>query len=62
MTSDNLEELAKRVEQMRVNMLFDFDEKTLGPMSEQFFLLALVALEAAYRNLTIAKYHQMRGD
>lgn len=63
-----LDEFAKAIEKLRTDALFGTDasdavpDKGLGPMSEQYYLLALAALDQAHRFATIAEYHRMRKD
>lgn len=58
--------LAKELEDLRGHYLFEEAEgpgyQVLGPISEQFYLLALTALEEAQRLMKIAHIHAMRGD
>lgn len=54
------DDLATRVRSLRLEALLDGDVAT-SPMAEQYYLLALSALEQAERFAKLAHYHLMQG-
>lgn len=54
--------VAKRVEDLHADALFDEGDVVLGPMSEQHYLLGLAALEQAKAHFTLANYFAVRKD
>lgn len=62
----NPERLAKELEERRTGILFsepeDGADTVLSPQAEQFYLLALNALEQAERYMRLAHYHAMRRE
>ena len=54
------EALAKRLEALRVECIFE-QEINLPPMAEQYYLLAIGAIEQAQRYAKLAHYHLMQG-
>ncbi len=60
------EELAKRLDKLKGDVLFG-DEScdrvtSLGPLSEQYYLLAVSAIEQAESYAKLAHMYSMRGD
>ena len=56
-----LDEIAKTIECFRLTVLFDGDPGAgLCPVSEQYFLAAINALDSAVINLRLADAHQAR--
>lgn len=62
MNTEDLEKFAKLIEKLRITVLFEDDLSGLGPMSEQYVLLSLGALDQAERFMKIAHFHLMRKD
>lgn len=67
MTPNDLEQFAKLIEKLRIDILLgegtdDLGNVGLGPMSEQYLLLSLGALDQAERFMKIAHFHLMRKD
>lgn len=61
--TDTFEELSKKIEKLRGEILFgDAGDVVCGAYTEQYFLLALAALEQAKYFMKIAHIHAMRGD
>jgi hypothetical protein len=62
----DMSETAQVIRKLRADLLFDDVEgsgcQVLGPLSEQYYLLALDALEQAHRYMQLAHIHAMRGD
>lgn len=54
------EDLANRARALRVEALFG-DDVAMTPMAEQYYLLALNALEQAERFAKLANYNLMQG-
>lgn len=62
----DIEETAKRVEAMRVELVFSDDEvvdgDTLTPVAEQHYLTALSLLEQAQRSFMLAAFASRKGE
>lgn len=65
-TFGDLEQVTKAIESLRTELLFERDDLAdrmkVRPFAEQHFLLALNALEAAQRCMTLAMYCDRRGE
>lgn len=59
-----LEAAAKYIEKLRTDFLFGGADDPGAPnlLAEQYFLLALSALEQAEHNMKLASYHQAREN
>ena len=51
---------ARTIEALRAGLLLGETGEALAPQAEQFYLLALNALESAQRYMKLADYHNMR--
>jgi hypothetical protein len=58
------EDLAKRISSLRDAALFNgpVADRAMAPMTEQYYLLAISALEQAERFATLSHYNEMRGQ
>lgn len=56
--------LHEQCERLRTEALFGEPEgaMAMGPLTEQYYLLAVGALEQAQRFAMLAEYHSRRGD
>jgi hypothetical protein len=65
MRPEALEEVSKRVEKLRISVLFDdnetMEESGADPECIQFFLLGIAALESAQRFMQLAAYKQSQA-
>jgi hypothetical protein len=67
MTPEQLQALHDAIEKVRLDALFGGDDgdsdagTTLPPEAEQYFLLALAALDTAARYAALAKIARMQG-
>ena len=60
-TPETLRSLAKQIEDMRMSTLLNVEDAGADPESEQYFLLALSAMDTAFRFMTLAVYKQSQG-
>jgi hypothetical protein len=60
-TPETLREFAAKVETLRHKMLFDVEDAGADAESEQYFLLAMHALETAQRFLSLAALKQSQA-
>lgn len=60
-TPETLRALATSIEDLRMDTLCNVEDAGADPESEQYFLLALTALETAHRFMTLAAYKQSQG-
>ena len=62
---DTLEDLVKEIERLRIDALFGgigaFDSNSLPPITSEYYLLMLAAMDSAYRFAKLAHYHNMQG-
>ena len=57
-----MDEIANLVCEIRENLLFEFDDAGIAPISEQHYLAGLASLELAVRSFKIAHLHQLKGE
>jgi len=60
-TPETLRTLAREIEALRMDTLLGVADAGADPESEQFYLLALNALETAHRFMTMAAMKQSQG-
>lgn len=60
-TPETLRNLAQRVEDLRMELLFSVEDAGSDPFSEQEYLASLAYLELAYRRLKVAAMYQSRA-
>jgi hypothetical protein len=60
-TPETLRTLAQEINAQRMDMLVGVSDAGADPESEQFYLLALGALDSAYRFMTMAAMKQSQG-
>lgn len=60
LTAKDFGDMAEVVEALRLRFVFDFEDAAVTPMAEQYFLLAMAALETAKCQLKLADYNQMQ--
>jgi hypothetical protein len=58
---DDLNQIARHVELLRADLLFESKTTGLGPLAEQHFCLAVGLLDQVYHHLRIAGIHQDAG-
>lgn len=58
----DFEKMAKELDILRDDFLFDFDSDGIGPMAEQHYLMALDHLSLAIGQMKVAVIQQMREE
>lgn len=56
----HLENIAKAIQDLREDLLFEYESAGMAPMAESQFMKALSFLELAEQEIRLANYHQIR--
>jgi hypothetical protein len=60
-TPENLRDFSRQINLLRTEFLFNTSDAGADPESEQFYLLALNALDAAHHYFSLASYKQSQA-
>ena len=58
---NDLKKMSETISNLRIDLMFGFDDTSMEAIAEQHYLLALSALEQAHIQMKLAHIHQMRA-
>ena len=57
-----IDEIAEKIEETRLDLLFQFEDAGMAPIAEQHYLAAIANLDQAVRSFKLSHLHQMKGE